>query len=47
MENTFKMEEAHNEHLERADIDAAYEKAKKVLADPIDPEDFRDIYGER
>ncbi|MEY2664422.1 MAG: hypothetical protein RIT04_230 [Candidatus Parcubacteria bacterium] len=36
----------YNEHLDRVDIDGALKKAEKILSDPIDPEDFRDIYGE-
>lgn len=38
--------ENHDHHIEDADLHAAYEMAEKVLAEPIDLEAFRDIYGE-
>lgn len=45
MKNNFEQPENQDIHLENADINAAYETAKKVLAEPVNPEDFRDIYG--
>jgi hypothetical protein len=36
----------YDEHIEDVDMDAAYKKAQKILDESIDPEGFRDIYGE-
>jgi hypothetical protein len=47
MENKFETPPNYDAHLEKADIDAAFKKAEKVLSDPINPEDFRDIYGDK
>ena len=46
MKQGFNQLEKYDAYVERADLDAAFEKAQEVLSDPINPEDFIDIYGE-
>ena len=46
MTNSFEQSTEYDTKIEHADIEAAHERAKDVLSDPINPEDFRDIYGE-